>query len=144
MAITVDDVWYGGLVPENRPTPNPDRPTADQIACCQEWIRAYCTPRKKENTKYSSYNLKHAVERWTDGQAEYTGISMRTYKFEGNEHKYISNGAFIVAAILEGYTATPVRRGSSNACFNMKFVDVHPLVVEMKLAVEDVKNKESE
>lgn len=69
------------------------------IDLCKQWIRQFVDPRKTVNTKgSSSYGLKHAVENWAG--------------------TYILNGAFIVAAIEEGYK---YKRSGPNAHFNMSF-----------------------
>jgi hypothetical protein len=70
-----------------------------QVALCREWLRAFIRPRTRFNAEYSSYVLKHRVQAWAD--------------------EYVSNGAFIVAAMREGYRVQP--RGKLNANFNMSF-----------------------
>lgn len=45
--------------------------------------------RKTVNTRHSSYGWKHVAERWA--------------------HRYISNGAFIAAALARGYAVEPFR-----------------------------------
>lgn len=66
----------------------------DEFKLCCEWIKKFSyEPSKKQLNKmtvaqtYSSYYLKHLVEQWSG--------------------KYISNGAFIAAAI---YLEVPYRR----------------------------------
>src|SRR5687767_4703646 len=54
------------------------------IGRCADWIRANVTPRKTINRSRSSYGLKHDVER-ASGRA------------------YVTNGAFIAAAIGLGF-----------------------------------------
>lgn len=63
-----------------------------QVTLCRKWIQTFGVKRKTANPDHSSYGLKHCVERWliTDPNAD---------------HYYVSNGAFITAAIEEGYTA---------------------------------------
>jgi hypothetical protein len=66
---------------------------------CKQWIRQFVGPRKTVNSKgSSSYGLKHTVEQWAG--------------------TYILNGAFIVAAVEEGYE---YKRSGPNAYFNMSF-----------------------
>jgi hypothetical protein len=133
-SISIDDVWFAGLIPEKSPTPNPARPADDQVECCREWIRAYCTPRKTMNTKYSSYSLKHVVESWTEGKDSHYKIPLLRHRWP-HSRKYISNGAFIKAALLEGYEARPTAYASDSAYFNISLAQVSPVVQEMKLAV---------
>lgn len=74
-----------------------------QVELCREWIRKYTKPRKTINRKTSSYGLKHRVERWCKEQKSYA---------------YIGNGAFVAAALLEGYRA---EAPSINVFFDMHF-----------------------
>ncbi|KAA0889934.1 hypothetical protein [Pusillimonas sp. ANT_WB101] len=78
---------------------------ADEVLTCIEAIYA---PRARWEARAwrldlgGSYGLKHAVERWVR---------------EGNRDdlaSYISNGAFIVAAVIEGWV--PVRSQRSPNC----------------------------
>lgn len=55
----------------------------DEVEKCREWIRLFAKPQKSINPKAYSYTLKHRVEDWAN--------------------KYVSNGDFIKAALLEGY-----------------------------------------
>lgn len=70
----------------------------NQVELCKDWIKQRITPRKTINTQRSSYNLKHIVEE--------------------NKSSYISNGAFIKAAIELGYKH---KDSGKNAYFNMSF-----------------------
>jgi hypothetical protein len=59
----------------------------DEVNECIKWLQE----QKMLKTTYyglSSYDCKHLVEKW--------------YKKENSKHKYISNGAFIVAIIYSG------------------------------------------
>jgi len=69
----------------------------EQVNICRKWIRYYARPSKKYNTAAFSYGLKHQVE--------------KAY------NTYVSNGAFIQAAFLEGYRVKKV--DGLNAIFNM-------------------------
>lgn len=59
------------------------KPNKEQIELCAGWIRKFGKKQKNANFDYSSYGLKHKVEKWC-------GI-------------YVTNGAFIKAAIDLGY-----------------------------------------
>ena len=76
------DVLYHGLRTAKYPF---DKSPIDeqQVALCREWITRFTVPTANLNRTTDSYNLKHDVERWAK--------------------KYISTGAFIIAAIREGY-----------------------------------------
>jgi|SRR5215203_473391 len=58
-------------------------PEQKQVDLSKSWIMKNCEPRKTINHNHSSYGLKHVVER--------------------DVEEYISNGAFIKAAIELGY-----------------------------------------
>jgi hypothetical protein len=75
----------------------------EQVSICRVWIREYCTPRKTINTSSTSYGLKHRVENFCRNL--------------GTPH-YISNGAFIAAALAEGYRAEA--NGGINARLAMR------------------------
>ena len=78
-----------------------------EVAICRAWIRLACRPTKGIRGNANSYALKHAVEAW----------SAKAW-----EHAYISNGAFIAAAVAEGYRGAPAFKGSPNACFALRVV----------------------
>lgn len=78
---------------------------AVQIGVCRAWIRRWAYRRKSINARRGSYSLKHDVEN-----------SVRT---PGSEDVYVTNGAFIVAALLEGYTVVACSADSLNAFFNI-------------------------
>lgn len=87
-----------------------DPPDATQVEICRVYIRRFKERTKTIRKKDSSYGLKHEVERWT-----------KVASGESGRRVYISNGAFITAAIAEGYAVEPVRESpnSPNAFFNM-------------------------
>lgn len=70
----------------------------DQVDRAMRFIQEHAVPRRGPNRREGSYGLKHQAEGWAGG--------------------YVSNGAFIVAALMLGYEA---RRfpGSPNCAFNM-------------------------
>ena len=82
----------------------------DEIEYCKEWINEFITPRNTINEQRSSYGLKHRVEQWP-----------------GRESKYVSNGAFILAALELGYTYKRIQNGP-NAFFNMSFVKLNKIM----------------
>lgn len=79
------------------PGKEPDRV---EIETCKKWLAEFARKRKSINDRRWSYSLKHTVERWAD--------------------LYISNGAFIQAAIELGYNYKRVQNGL-NANFDMIF-----------------------
>ena len=87
---------FDGIIPNETWT---DKELSEVKLCC-EWIDKFASKLKRVGVRAgTSYHLKHSVER--------------------NFGKYISNGSFIVAAIMRGYS---VRLGESgvNCYFNMK------------------------
>ena len=70
-----------------------------EIQLCKEWIKKWILPRKTINTDQGSYGLKHIVEK--------------------SSKIYISNGAFIKAAIELGYN---YKKNNLNAFFSISFV----------------------
>lgn len=87
------------------PTPITDSRTCKEIARARVFLRENC--RKTKTGKVGSYGLKHVAERWVG----------ETYSRHA-EAAYISNGAFIAAAYLEGYT---IKREGPNALFSLGF-----------------------
>lgn len=105
--INVNDVcgegYKGGRVRSTKP--DSDKwdapPSEDEIALANEWIKVNADIFKMGgecNERMSSYGLKHLAER-----------------FQG----YISNGAFIVAALRLGFRAVPTAPDSPNVYFDM-------------------------
>lgn len=76
----------------------------DEMQTCIEWLLAHdaLDRRKTINTKYSSYSWKHIVER--------------------AKNKYVSNGAFICAALYLGYKMKRPTSPNPNAYFNIREV----------------------
>ncbi|ABA88044.1 hypothetical protein Pcar_0786 [Syntrophotalea carbinolica DSM 2380] len=72
------------------------------ILCC-EWLHG-CNQRKTINSSFSSYKLKHMVEAWA--------------RKSGKGNQYVSNGAFIAAAIHMGFDWKP-DFDSPNVRFNI-------------------------
>jgi hypothetical protein len=75
----------------------------DAVNLCAEWLLAHdgLDRRKTINKGFSSYALKHAVER--------------------DKKQYVANGEFICAALALGYKMSrPKHRATANAYFNIK------------------------
>lgn len=84
------------------PVPITEETDGEEIAACRQWIRDRLRPRTTINIIHSSYGLKHRVE-----------ADLRGW--------YVSNGAFIVAMLLEGY-GMKAAVNSPNAHFNFAFL----------------------
>jgi hypothetical protein len=77
----------------------------NQVEVCRDWLRLHAKPLSyfpKNGLCIGSYGYKHEVEKWTDAHGG---------------HKYIANGAFILAALLEGFR---VKATGINAVFNFR------------------------
>ena len=90
---SINSAGFGAVSAEN-PAPDPQ-----QVAMCSRWLRRFATTRKSVSRAASSATYKVAVEKW--GGA------------------YVSNGAFIAAAVAEGFTAVPNDFFPSTAFFNI-------------------------
>ena len=81
---------------------DPVSPPPDQVTICKEWIEEWIDRQDRINSQYHSYGLKHAVA--------------------AAKGQYVSNGAFIQAAIELDYRHRQCEgQNSPNACFNMSF-----------------------
>jgi hypothetical protein len=81
-------------------------PREEEVSLCEEFINDFCYPRKYISRKWTSYGLKHLVERHLDRHGQ---------------HAYISNGAFILAAIRRGYR-WKIHPSGLNLFFNMEIL----------------------
>lgn len=77
-------------------------PDPDEVFHCELWISKFCSKRKSINPRAFSYSLKHRAENWDSGLP--------------NSCRYVSNGAFIQAAVNLGYQIKP---DWINCFFNM-------------------------
>lgn len=81
-------------------------PRRDEIERCKAWIGKYCRRQSAFNFDDGSYTLKTAVE----SQA----------RDDKCEKTYVSNGAFVQAAVELGYKAKAIDEYYPNVFFNMK------------------------
>lgn len=90
-----------GLIPNSELSSNRDRPLVpNEIETCEEWLTEYSKTYSKIGNE-SSYSFKHRVEDWAD--------------------TYVSNGAFIQAALNLGYPIKVIDDGP-NAYFGIKLL----------------------
>jgi hypothetical protein len=78
-----------------------------QVELCRLWLRMYGTHTASINHRISSYGLKHRV------------TAALKYRVTSAHGAYVTNGAFIVAARLEGYRVERQQNGGPNALFNI-------------------------
>lgn len=71
-----------------------------QVELCSKFINAFCIKTQKYSNTRTSYGYKHDVER--------------------HFNSYISNGAFIKAALLENIETRPLRLRFINCVFKLK------------------------
>jgi hypothetical protein len=107
--IYANGFWQAGLG-------NTDKPDYLQILCSKIWIRETLEKRKYINREYSSYGLKHQVER-----------DMRKYT------TYISNGALIQAMLEEGFEAIII---GPNGYFNYKTFERKDRIIEQVKCID--------
>jgi len=107
--LTKNQICSAGLKDYFEGTDNIDfitqKPDKKMVKLCRKFIREMMSPSKSAIN--SSYHLKHEVERWS-------GV-------------YITNGAFILAALLEGINQVPTSIHSPNthifAKKNYKYIE---------------------
>lgn len=80
-----------------------DETTVGQVARCADFIAAFCKPIEQPDRAALSYWLKHRVEEWVDTFSD--------------EHEYVSNGAFIAAAIGMGIPYAYDNSTTHGKCF---------------------------
>lgn len=86
-------------------------PDPFQVVHCEEWIKRFGRPRKSINFRAHSYTLKHVAENWSYDGAVWP-----------DPRGYVTNGAFILAALNLGYKYLPAGHGKNPNCyFNMAF-----------------------
>jgi hypothetical protein len=100
-------------VSDTKDAANPPNPV--EVKMAREFIEQYCVKLKSINLKgaSSSYGWKHLAEGWFR-----EGNEGAAYLPEGAK-AYISNGAFITAAMALGYETKRLSPKSPNVYFNM-------------------------
>jgi hypothetical protein len=96
--------WNDGASFDRNRSQMGDPEFAQQVCRCLDFIRANCKPSRAPG-KFTSYGLKHQVEAWA---AATTG-----------SRPYISNGAFIAAALIDGYRVKRELSADPNCRFYM-------------------------
>ncbi len=92
----------------------------DSIRASRVFIRMFFEPQPTTNYRLgSSYHLKHVYEGWARFCYE-TGITIVDDGGEIKNDCYVTNGDFIEAMKLEGYTAR-WKKGHTNPSFNAKY-----------------------
>lgn len=77
----------------------------EHVVVCRDWLRRFGSKTPRIRRERGSYGYKHVVEKWV--------------------HSYVSNGAFIRAAIEEGYRIEACVLGSPNAYFDLYVAPEH-------------------
>ena len=78
-----------------------EQPDPEQVRICEDWLATFGKPRKTFNRQSYSYSLKHTVERWAG--------------------RYVTNGAFLLAAHRAGYKIQPESPLGLNGLINISF-----------------------
>jgi len=111
MKINGHDISAVGILPNSDEHDGVARkePEEQQIALATGWLRQFARPLKRVSRKRgTSYALKHQVEHWA--------------RSENVDDPYVSNGAFIVAALRLGYVfrrAGGLKHHIQNCYFNI-------------------------
>lgn len=87
-----------------------EAPNPQHIFHAELWLSTFGTKRKSINYDAFSYYLKHLVENWESGV---TG---------DNCHHYITNGAFLQAALNLGYE---IKRDGKNGFLAMSLKNIY-------------------
>jgi len=110
--LSIEDIDKRGVIGPDYPKAG--TPDQRQIYWCKKWLELHVEPYPNKdswNLRISSNNYKHAVERWL-------GDKLRAEE-GAKEGNYITNGAFIVAALEMGFKARPAC-GYPDAYFNFR------------------------
>lgn len=120
MAVQIDDA--SGLCNANC---DHAAPAPEEIAVCVAWLRTYARPIKTISRRFGSYALKHLVER--DSIRPGVAYAMTDRHGRPWQHcaRYVSNGAFLTAARVEGYRLQPRGFSSPNAWLNISLPRGH-------------------
>lgn len=100
--------FYEGPVYSNGIQGEVDEPNPEHVRICKAWLEMNARPRHTINYRHSSYELKHAVESALRGK-------------ETMPWSYVTNGAFIRAAIDLGYKCVPCGPMSPNVYLAISF-----------------------
>jgi hypothetical protein len=92
-------------------------PNKRHVEMCRRWLRESAVPCNVIRRNYTSAELCGLVEVWLMQLQLSTKRPLTTY---------LSNGAFIEAARLEGYRIVRVRPRSPDAYFNIRIKDLQP------------------
>ena len=88
-----------GIFPKGKKEKDSTAPNNHEIALCEKWLYEFAQPQKRFNERFSSYGLKHQVEKWAG--------------------EYVSNGALIFAALSLKFPVKVIDEGP-NAIFGIK------------------------
>lgn len=86
-------------------------PNSEEIKTAEAWIKIKCHHIKSINRRIGSYSLKHRAEEFGELMNKHFGTDIFM--------AYVSNGAFIQAALNLGYEPIPEDYNSPNAYFRM-------------------------
>ncbi len=101
---------------------NEPPPLFAQIEICQAWLRDYARPTKQIRRRFTSDSFRRLVTEWTRCLGLFTDreqLNVHTGESYFSDRVYVSNGAFIAAALAEGYRAQRARN-SYDAWFNLR------------------------
>jgi hypothetical protein len=104
-----------GIEPHPGLPEDPNDPDRYQVTVCRLWLRIHAVPTSTIRRHTTSYGYKIVIQDWTtfDWSAHKHSQSWR------GGYLYISNGAVITAALLEGYSVVRCSTGHFEAFFNL-------------------------
>ena len=97
-------------------------PQEFQVEVCRTWLREHARPTKEVRSKFSSDGMRHLVMIWTEKTGAYREVD-QVDEEDGEifraDRVFITSGAFIQAALDEGYRAKRVFPDCADAKFNL-------------------------
>lgn len=101
--VKINDVIANGLVCSRNQHLGLVNVDENQVQLCRQFL-ADKAKSSRVNSQYTSYNFKHWVEKYFESQGK---------------DVYVTNGAFIKAALLEGFRVVRSRVDGLNAQINL-------------------------
>ncbi len=81
---------------------------AQQVDVCRLWLARFAMPRKTINTHWHSGFLKELAQQWSETLGKHWEQADRYGRRFDGARLYVSNGAFVVAALDQGYRVRQV------------------------------------
>ncbi len=98
-------------------------PLPAQVEVCRAWLVEHARPTGAIARKFTSDGFRRLVTAWTQATKKFTDreqLNVHTGERYFSDRVYVTNGAFLAAALAEGYRAQKVH-GSHDAWFNIAY-----------------------